>query len=205
MANGVKNLEQVFNDVINNAVSVSNDVIRNVGQKVQNEMRDKAYKTLEEYYADYTPKRYKRTYSLNRSIKPYTKTISSGEFLELEVGIEYDPSRLEGVYESNSYYHQDGDSWISRYNDNFDNSGISNGIPESDWILNNFLEGLHPITTVNKTTSKNGKITRKYTYSPYQGSTHPLKLMQEFVDREIESKVHEYVQEELWNVISDYF
>ena len=205
MANGVKNLEQVFNDVINNAVSVSNDVVRNVGQKVQNEMRDKAYKTLEEYYADYTPKRYKRTYSLNRSIKPYTKTISSGEFLELEVGIEYDPSRLEGVYESNSYYHQDGDSWISRYNDNFDNSGISNGIPESDWILNNFLEGLHPITTVNKTTSKNGKITRKYTYSPYQGSTHPLKLMQEFVDREIESKVHEYVQEELWNVISDYF
>ena len=162
-------------------------------------------KDVEEYYADYSPKRYKRTYSLKRSIKPYTKTISSGEFLELEVGIEYDPSRLEGVYESNSYYHQDGDSWISRYNDNFDNSGISNGIPESDWILNNFLEGLHPITTVNKTTSKNGKITRKYTYSPYQGSTHPLKLMQEFVDREIESKVHEYVQEELWNVISDYF
>lgn len=205
MANGVKNLEQVFNDVINNAVSVSNDVVRNVGQKVQTDMYNKANKTLEEYYADYSPKRYKRTYSLKRSIKPYTKTISSGEFLELEVGIEYDPSRLEGVYESNSYYHQDGDSWISRYNDNFDNSGISNGIPESDWILNNFLEGLHPITTVNKTTSKNGKITRKYTYSPYQGSTHPLKLMQEFVDREIESKVHEYVQEELWNVISDYF
>lgn len=205
MANGVKNLEQAFNDVINNAVRVSNDVVRNVGQKVQNEMRDKAYKTLEEYYADYTPKRYKRTYSLNRSIKPYTKTISSGEFLELEVGIEYDPSRLEGVYESNSYYHQDGDSWISRYNDNFDNSGISNGIPESDWILNNFLEGLHPITTVSKTVSKNGKTSRKYTYSPYQGSTHPLKLMQEFVDREIESKVQAYVQEELWNVISDYF
>ena len=205
MANGVKNLEQVFNDVINNAVSVSNDVVRNVGQKVQTDMYNKANKTLEEYYADYSPKRYKRTYSLKRSIKPYTKTISSGEFLELEVGIEYDPSRLEGIYESNSYYHQDGDSWISRYNDNFDNSGISNGIPESDWILNNFLEGLHPITTVNKTTSKNGKITRKYTYSPYQGSTHPLKLMQEFVDREIESKVHEYVQEELWNVISDYF
>lgn len=205
MANGVQNLEQAFNDVINNAVSVSNDVVRNVGQKVQTDMYNKANKTLEEYYADYSPKRYKRTYSLKRSIKPYTKTISSGEFLELEVGIEYDPSRLEGVYESNSYYHQDGDSWISRYNDNFDNSGISNGIPESDWILNNFLEGLHPITTVNKTTSKNGKITRKYTYSPYQGSTHPLKLMQEFVDREIESKVHEYVQEELWNVISDYF
>lgn len=205
MANGVKNLEQVFNDVINNAVSVSNDVVRNVGQKVQIDMYNKANKTLEEYYADYSPKRYKRTYSLKRSIKPYTKTISSGEFLELEVGIEYDPSRLEGIYESNSYYHQDGDSWISRYNDNFDNSGISNGIPESDWILNNFLEGLHPITTVNKTTSKNGKITRKYTYSPYQGSTHPLKLMQEFVDREIESKIHDYVQEELWNVISDYF
>lgn len=205
MANGVKNLEQVFNDVINNAVSVSNDVVRNVGQKVQIDMYNKANKTLEEYYADYSPKRYKRTYSLKRSIKPYTKTISSGEFLELEVGIEYDPSRLEGIYESNSYYHQDGDSWISRYNDNFDNSGISNGIPESDWILNNFLEGLHPITTVNKTISKNGKITRKYTYSPYQGSTHPLKLMQEFVNRGIESKVHDYVQEELWNVISDYF
>lgn len=205
MANGVKNLEQVFNDVINNAVSVSNDVVRNVGQKVQIDMYNKANKTLEEYYADYYPKRYKRTYSLKRSIKPYTKTISSGEFLELEVGIEYDPSRLEDIYESNSYYHQDGDSWISRYNDNFDNRGISNGIPESDWILNNFLEGLHPITTVNKTISKNGKITRKYTYSPYRGLTHPLKLMQEFVDREIESKVQEYVQEELWNVISEYF
>lgn len=205
MASGVKNLEQAFNDVINNAVNIANDVVRNVGQKVQTDMYDKANKTLEAYYADYTPRIYKRTYSLKRSIKPYTKRVSSGDILELEVGIEYDPSRLDGMYESNSYYHQDGDMWISRYDNEFDYHGVSNGTPNSDWILNNFLEGLHPITLVNKIASKNGKTVRQYTYSPYQGSTHPLQLMEEFVNKEIEYKVQAYVQEELWNVISKYF
>ena len=67
MASGIKNLEQAFNDVINSAVDIANDVVRSVGQKVQTDMYDKANKTLEAYYADYTPKVYRRTYSL----KPY--------------------------------------------------------------------------------------------------------------------------------------
>lgn len=205
MASGINNLEQALNDIINNAVDIANDVVRNVGGKVKTDIYDKANKTLEAYYADYTPHIYKRTYSLKRAIKPYTQEMQSGGMLTLEIGVEYDSSRLDGIYESNSYYHQDGGSWVSRYNNNFDHSGTSNGIPEADWILNNFLEGLHPITTVSKTVSKNGKTSKKYTYSPYSGATHPLKLMQEFVDREIEPKVQAYVQEELWNVISDYF
>ena len=205
MANGVKNLEQAFNDVINNAVSVSNDVVRNVGQKVQTDMYNKANKTLEEYYADYSPKRYKRTYSLRRSIKPYTKTISSGEFLELEVGIEYDSRRLDDMYESNSYYHQAGETWISRYDNSFDYDAIDNGVPESSWILDNFLEGIHPRTKVDKMTSDTGKAFRTYTYNPYKGSVKPLQLMEEFVNKEIEPQVQSYVQEELWNAVVKYF
>ena len=54
MANGIKNLEQAFNDVINNAVDIANDVVRSVGEKVKTDMYDKANKTLEAYYADVT-------------------------------------------------------------------------------------------------------------------------------------------------------
>lgn len=205
MANGVKNLEQAFNDVINNAVSVSNDVVRNVGQKVQTDMYNKANKTLEEYYADYSPKRYKRTYSLKRSIKPYTKTISSGELLELEVGIEYDSRRLDGMYESNSYYHQEGEVWYTRSESTFYTRDTANGTPRSSWILNNFLQGLHPITDIGQDISEDGKSKRTYIYNPYQGSVKPLQLMEEFVNKEIEPKVQSYVQEELWNMVAKYF
>lgn len=205
MASGIKNLEQAFNDVINNAVDIANDVVRSVGQKVQTDMYDKANKTLEAYYADYTPKVYRRTYSLKRAIKPYTQAMSRGGLLTLEVGIEYDHSRLDGMYESNSYYHQQGLVWRTRNDSMFYNRDTANGTPRPYWILNNFLKGLHPITVVNEGLEEDGTIKREYTYSPYQGSTKPLKLMEDFVNKELESKIPTYVQEELWNTIAGYF
>lgn len=205
MANGIKNLEQAFNDVINNAVDIANDVVRSVGEKVKTDMYDKANKTLEAYYADYTPCIYKRTYSLKRAIKPYTQAMSRGGLLTLEVGIEYDPSRLDGMYESNSYYHQQGMVWYTRDAPAFYTRGTVNGTPRPYWILNNFLKGLHPITVVNEGLEEDGTTKRKYTYSPYQGSTKPLKLMEDFVNKELESKITAYVQEDLWNTIAGYF
>ena len=205
MASGVKNLERAFNDVINNAVNIANDVVRNVGQKVQDDMYDKANKTLEAYYADYTPRIYKRTYSLKRSIKPYTQAQSRGGLITLEVGIEYDYSRLSGMYESNSYYHQQGMIWYIRNSSGFYARDTINGTPRPSWILNNFLKGLHPITLVNEGLDENNTIKREYDYKPYQGATKPLKLMEDFVNKELDSKIITYVQEELWNTISEYF
>lgn len=205
MANGIKNLEIAFNDVINSAVDIANDVVRNVGQKVQKDMYDKANKTLEAYYADYTPKVYRRTYSLKRAIKPYTQAMSRGGLLTLEVGIEYDHNRLDGMYESNSYYHQQGLVWRTRNDSMFYNRDTANGTPRPYWILNNFLKGLHPITMVNEGLAEDGTIKREYTYNPYQGSTKPFKLMEDFVNKELESKIPTYVQEELWNTIAGYF
>jgi hypothetical protein len=102
---------------------------------------DEAKNILAEYYGEYRPERYNRTETLKNSInddnpsknaiKPFSKLAynSSKTAVKLTVGIEYDSSKLD-----NTYY------------------GSKKWSPvEGAYVLNNFLEGIHPGTEGNST------------------------------------------------------
>ena len=108
-----------------------------------------AHKCLKNYLKR-KPKIYKR---LNPS--PLRKAVYSKEpdwvkngknKCVIEFSIIYDAKRIKGAYKSNSWYHQSGDKWVSRFDgpDTFEYNWQSNGIPDSEWILNNYLQGIHP-------------------------------------------------------------
>lgn len=111
--------------------------------------KQEADKCLENYLRK-KPKIYKR-----RADSPLKKAVVPQEPVRLKnnsntyrimFGITYDSGKFKGEYESNSWYHQSGSTWVSWFNQNssFNNDGQDNGIPDSGWILNNYLSGIHP-------------------------------------------------------------
>ena len=123
---------------------------------------------------------YKRTYRLRRAILPYWADRSTGKNIAIEVGVQYKSSALAGAYRSHSKYHQSGSTW--KQVTNRDSAGTDNGIPEPDWILNNFLEGYHPWAQ--------------------QDDESTNSLMEEFFEIQLPGRIGQYVQEELFNAIA---
>ena len=105
---------------------------------------------------------------------------SNGSNLSIEVGVEYDSSKLKGAYHSNSRWHQSGDTWRSVT----DRSKFSsdNGIPEPEWIMNNFLDGVHPWAQTDTESTDS--------------------LMKKFFDSELPNRINQYVQDELFGAIT---
>lgn len=107
---------------------------------VKKDMKEKVSdRAVMDYYMDYTPTRYQRSYSLFNVFKSYARQDGN----TLHAWIEYDSDKM-GQHYSYSPRHQSGGAWISRWDENFDPEDDNNGIPESDWIFDKFWEGTHP-------------------------------------------------------------
>lgn len=132
------------------------DAMRKVAQQAHQMAITTAKKCLARYYSSYKPKRYKRTHQLKKAIqsprKP--KETKKGSTYSLSFYIQYNSSKLQGLYHSNSWYHQSGGAWkpvMHTWNPNYITSGVrdtnigqDNGVPEAGWILSNYLQGIHP-------------------------------------------------------------
>lgn len=92
---------------------------------------------LEEYYDNYLPSSYDRTDSLWHAFVPYLTIEDKKEGIISTVGVEYNPSLLKGYYEvgSNNYGKRE-----------IDKDKKPPIIPLEEWILNNYLAGIHPAT-----------------------------------------------------------
>jgi hypothetical protein len=112
---------------------------------------------------------------------PYWADRSGINGISIEVGVQYKSSALKGVYKSNSKFHQSGDVW----KEVTDHSHVTsdNGIPEPDWILSNFLEGVHPWAQDDVDSTES--------------------LMEEFFNTKLPNRIEQYVQNELFNAIVD--
>lgn len=116
---------------------------------IKKDMKEKVSdRAVMDYYMDYTPTRYKRSYSLFNVFKSYARQDGN----TLHAWIEYDSDKM-GQHYSNSPRHQSGGTWISRWDENFDPDG-DNGIPDSDWIFDRFWEGTHPRYYIDREMSK---------------------------------------------------
>jgi hypothetical protein len=137
----------MFKKINKNSKQMAVQVMRDVANQAFKLSTEKAKECLKDYYNNYKPgpHGYRRTYQLHKSIrliKPVEKS-KNGMYI-IGFAVKYDSSRLDGLYRSNSWYHQGGGDWISRKDSRFNSSSQNNGIVESSFILENYLHGIHP-------------------------------------------------------------
>lgn len=181
-----QSIDDAFAAVIKDCRVIAVEAVKNAAKKAQKDILKEADSCLQKYYSNYpNPKMYNRTYRLKRAIVPYWADRTNGKSISVEVGVQYKSSALKGAYRSNSRYHQSGDVWISRFDDegfNFDSG--DNGIPEPDWILINYLEGVHP-------------------WAQDDGVANSTNtLMEQFIYTELPNRLEQYVRDELFVAIS---
>ena len=177
----VQGLDAAFAAIIKDCQAIAVEAVKNAAKKTQKDILKEADNYLQRYYGNYTPKRYKRTHQLKNAIKPVLEDHSTGNGTSIEVGVEYNSGALKGYY-SNSWYHKTGTHWIGRDSGDFDFDSQNNGIPEPEWILNNFLEGIHPWAQTDSESTNS--------------------LMEEFFDVQLANRIEKYVQEELFAAIA---
>lgn len=183
-----QNIDDVFAAIIKDCQTIAVEAVKSAAKKVQADILKEAKNYLQEYYDKYDPKQYKRTYKLKRAILPYWADRSTSNGIAIEVGVQYSSSALKGAYRSNSWYHQSGDAWIDRMRGDFNFNSPNNGIPEPDWILDNFLSGVH------KWGNEPGQ-----SYEHKDTSTNTL--MQQFFDTQLPDRINKYIQNEVWDTI----
>lgn len=177
----VKGLDAAFDAIIKDCQTVAVEAVKNAAKKAQADIVKEAENYLQKYYNNYpNPKMYKRTYRLKRTIIPYWADKTGKNGISIEVGVQYKSSALKGAYRSNSPWHQAGDTWRSVTD--YSKFSSDNGIPEPDWILNNFLEGVHPWAQTD------GESTNS--------------LMKEFFETELPNHIEQYVSESLFAAIT---
>lgn len=176
-----QSIDAVFAAILEDCQAVAVEAVKSAAKKTQNDIVKEAKNYLQKYYSNYPkPKVYKRTYRLKRAITPYWADRSGKNGISIEVGVQYNSSALKGAYRSNSKWHQSGDTWKSVAKGQV--LSADNGIPEPDWILNNFLEGIHPWAQDDRESTNS--------------------LMQEFFDNQLPNHIEQYVQEGLFNAIT---
>lgn len=174
-----KSIDDVFNDVIQDFKEITRSAVVGAAVDVHADILKEAKSYLQMYYNNYTPKYYKRTYNLQKAITPVLENNSNKSNVSYIVGVEYNAWKLKGAYKSNSRFHQSGDTW--KPVTNYSKLTTDNGIPEPEWVLDNFLEGVHPWAQDD----------------PVSTNT----LMQDFFDNKLPGRIEQYVQKRLLDEI----
>lgn len=118
--------------------------VRNAAKEIKKDFKEKVFdQAVSEYYDDYSPSKYKRTFGLYKAFKVSAPT----DGRRISLTYDWDFNRLPN-YQSRSQYHQSGGSWIDFWNRSDDSD---NGIPEKGWIFTNFMEGIHPRFSYSRT------------------------------------------------------
>lgn len=178
-----------FKSIVDDYQVVVSEAIKKAAAKAQEDIIKEADDYLQKYYAGHRPRRYKRTYQLKNAIKPIFNDNSTSGTIDIEIGVRYDSNALRGAYHSNSWYHQSGTNWIGRNSADFDWDSQNNGIPQPEWIMDNFLLGIHQWG--------DGDGEKKE-----HAATSTNTLMQEFFDIHLPKRIDEYTQTELLNAIT---
>lgn len=84
---------------------------------------------IDQYYANYSPSIYDRTYQLYNTVSPVCEVSSGGDSASAKIGVRFDAGAL-GWHSHRTFW-----GW---------EEGIANG--HSADILNDFLDGIHPMT-----------------------------------------------------------
>lgn len=138
MAKAKKISEAAIKEFKKNYSQIIEEAVAYATRKAEGDVYTKALSCLEEYYMSYDPESYKRNYNLENAFMPYERITKSDTHIISTVGVEYNPAALDGAYWSGS----------EKYGAQKNQEGhiVEYGRPDSNWILNNYLDGIHPTT-----------------------------------------------------------
>lgn len=130
MAKRTKTLDEAIDDIMKDYKNVIEKAVTYATSEAKKDIYNYSMSCIEEYYAGYDPKRYKRSDSLRHSVLPYRKGWIKGDKIKTFVGVEYNPFVLEEYTQGNSAY-----------------DGSSHYTPVDPWyVIDNYLRGVHPAT-----------------------------------------------------------
>lgn len=179
------NIDEVFSRIEKDFIELSKNAARAAANKAQEDIRKKADQFIGEYY-QYKPVWYnRRKKALYKLVQNYYKEVESQDGLVIEFGVKYDPTQIEGIHRSYSKLHQTGSKWISRDDEGFKWESHNNGIPEAEWIAEQFIEGIHPWAQTD--------------------SRSPDDKMQKFFNTKLNDLVMTYMNKALLNAVQNYF
>jgi hypothetical protein len=187
-------IDKVFAQIEKDFVLLSQSAARGAANKAQKDIQTKADKFIDEYYASYTPKWYRRKKHLYKLVQRYYREDKTSRGILIEFGVEYSSAKIRGLHKSYSPYHKNGDIWISRERDknSFKFDSGDNGIPQAEWIAEKFLEGIHP----------SGKLGDE---DGIKDDMSPDKKMQHFFNTELQNLVMGYMHKNLLDLARSYF
>ena len=136
-----KSVDEAYNAIKGQLDDVIKETVKKASKESTKDIELQAKKSVMRYYNTYAPTSYRRTYKLYNSYKKYNKI--SGN--TIKAGVIFDADLMKGRHHSNSRHHQRGSEWKDWEHRN---NGRDNGMPEDEYIMGAFLEGIHPIYTV---------------------------------------------------------
>lgn len=134
-----KNLNDAIEEVVKGYKNAAKVAAKKATEKTADFIYNQALSCLEAYYQSYKPKSYERTYTLEWCFVKNRAAKIIGDNIYCRMGVTYDPSKLDGFY------------WKKRgpnYN--------SYQEPDSQWVIDNYLRGVHPSTSDGKATMQYG-------------------------------------------------
>ena len=147
-------------------------------EKTAEVIYNKALSCLTEYYNSYNPTSYDRTHTLQWSFVKDQSISTKGDNIICSMGVTYDPSRLDGFY-----WKKRGPNYQS-YQE-----------PDSTWVIDNYLRGIHPATSDGRATMQYG-----LNYEEKQGmfgEKSPTEKMDAFLDWKAKKEFERWFWESL--------
>lgn len=144
-----KVLDQAIDELLKDYKIAAKKAAEYATKKIKEDIYVKSLDVLQKYYDSYTrfsgePKSYVRTNRLQNAFVPFSKVDIHKNDVRCSVGIMYDYTRLDGYYYGSKNYQP----------------------TDSEWIVNNYLEGIHPTTNGSPISSDVEYIPVKDEYSP---------------------------------------
>ena len=200
-----QNLDKLFKQIQKNSEKLAMDALMNAANEAFLLAKKEANNCLENYLKK-KPKIYKRlTPSPLKNatlwLKPTLRT--KGDSCQIVFALRYDSTKIIGAYASTdekkgSWWHRSGGKWVSRVDspDDFKWNSQNNGIPDSGWILDNYLEGIHPGWYV---TPDGQRVDHGWT-----DAQKPKETMKNFFEKELYEKAGTLIYKAMQNAVVDF-
>lgn len=129
MANKAGSINEIAQDIKEKRKAALRSAVNKTTDKAVREIYKFSISCIDQYYANYEPSIYDRTYQLYNTVSPIVEISDGGDMISATVGVRFDASAL------GTHYHRTQWGTIQ---------GVENGHEED--ILSDFLDGIHPMT-----------------------------------------------------------
>ena len=190
-----QNLDKMFKQIQKNSEKLAMMAMMKAAENAYEMAKRKTQSCLKTYLKR-KPKVYKRINPspLSKACRfSRPKLFEKHDLCVITFSMQYNSEWIKGEYKSNSWWHKSGNKWISRFDepDKFHFDRQDNGIPDSGWILNNYLEGKHPgwFNGVDR---------------GWQDAEKPAETMKNFFEKELHEEAGTLIYEAMQGVIIDF-